>query len=162
MNLKMLPFFLALLFAFSPATRAQDGEQSAPIKVTIKKNPDHSYVAMKTDPDAHSAENSLYAADGRLMQTTIFILDDQGKPLGGFVYSPKGSQPRGTLLHKIRFQYDAMGRVSEMDYFTPTDQLLSRQVYTYDDTGKVKIVTYDAGGKITKTDSAAVALPDKR
>ena len=80
MNLKTLPLLLALLFVFTAESRAQiDGGGGAPIKVTITKYPDHSYASMKTDPDAHTAENTKFDAAGRVMQTTVFALDDQGR-----------------------------------------------------------------------------------
>ena len=153
MNLKTLLLLPALLFTLTMKSRAQEG--GTPIKVTITKYPDHSYAAMKTDPDAHSAENTKYDATGKVMQTTVFALDDAGKAVSSLIYAPKGDDPKGTLLSKATYKYDASNRVSEVDYYTPTDQLKTRQVYQYGADGKViKIDNYDASGKLTSSQTS--------
>lgn len=154
MNLKTLPLLLpVLLFAFTAESRAQDG--GAPINIKITKYPDHSYSAMKTDPDSHSAENTKYDSSGRVMQTTVFALDDEGRAVSGFVYAPKGTNPKGILIYKTAYKYDAANRVSEVDYFSTTDQLKNRQVYQYSPDGKLlKIDNYDASGKLTSTQAS--------
>lgn len=163
MKLIALAFLPALFFAFSPAGHAQDTDESTPVKVTITRYGDNSYTAMKTDPDAHTAESSSYNAAGKLLQTTYFDLDELGKAMGGVVYAPKGSDPKGILLYKTRYKYDEMNRVGEVDNYSPTDQLLSRQVYHYDTAGKVtKIDTYDAAGNIINPNASSEAIPDKK
>jgi len=162
MKLSLPAFVLALFFVFTPASRAQDDE-STPIKVTITRYKDNSYTAMKTDPDSHAAESSTYNSGGKLTQTIVFALDDQGRAIGGFVYAPKGDEPKGILLYKTRYQYDEAGRVGEVDYYTTTDQLQSRQIYHYDAAGKfTRSETYDAAGHLVNSNAAVVAIPGSR
>ncbi len=153
MKLSAVPVLLPLLFVLAVNCRAQD-DDTAPIKVKITRYPDHSYSAMKTDLANHEAENSKYGPDGKLTETTYFALDEDGKAVSGWVYAPKGSEPKGTLLYKTAYKYDATNLVSEVDYYTATDQLKSRQVYRYDPAGKLlKTETFDAAGNLVSTAS---------
>jgi hypothetical protein len=81
-----LPFLLVLLFAFSTAGRAQDDtDGSGAIKVTITKHDDGSYTAMQTNPEERTAESSTYNAKNKLLQTTVFQFDEQGRAAVGAV-----------------------------------------------------------------------------
>jgi hypothetical protein len=165
MQSKTLPFLLALLFVLCPKSRAQDGDGSSPVQVKITRYPDHSYSAMKTDPDDHSAENSKYDSSGNLVETTVFSLDDQGRAVYGFVYTPKGTEPKGVLRYKTRYLYDAgvSSRVSEVDYYSTNDQLLRRDVYHYDAAGGVtKIDRYDSSGHVTTVTAAPSDAPGQK
>ncbi|HWB60505.1 MAG TPA: hypothetical protein VG733_13500 [Chthoniobacteraceae bacterium] len=152
-TLKTLPVLLALMFCFSAKSRAQfDGEGSAPVKVTITRYKDKSYTATKTDPDSHTAETSKYDAAGKLMQTTVFTLDDVGRAIAGFVYAPQGTNPKGMLRYKCRYVYDTANRVSEVDNYSVSDQLISKQVYHYKADGTAdRVDNYDPSGKLTST-----------
>ncbi len=170
MKSKVLPFLLSLLFAFQPAGRAQDAARDADgndgsgaVKVTITKHDDGSYTAMKTDPEDRSAESSTYNSRNVLVQTIVYQFDDQGRAAAGAVYSPKGTTPKGRLLYIMRYKYDNMNRISEVDNFSATDQLLTRQVYHYDAAGKsTKVDTYDAAGNPINTSSPSAAIPDRK
>lgn len=155
MKLKTIPVLLALLFVFGAKSRAQDdGGNATPVTVKITRYADNSYEAMKTDIDAHSAESSKYDSRGNLVETTVFVLDENGRAKGGFIYEPKGKDPKGTLKRKTLYKYDAMSRVSEVDYFSPTDQYEGRWVYHYDAAGKVtKIDQYDPSGNLISSSS---------
>ena len=75
--------------------------------------------------------------------------------MSGLVYAPKGTDPKGTLIYKATYKYDATNRVSEVDNYSPTDQLKSRQMYQYSADGKLlKIENYDASGRLISTQTS--------
>jgi hypothetical protein len=118
---------------------------------------------LRTDPDSHTAESSDYNAQGKLVKTTVFDFDEQGRALSGSVYSPRGETAKGLLLYKMRYKYDTFNRVCEVDNYSASDELLSRQVYHYDAAGKVaKLATYDAAGNLINPTSSSAAIPDKK
>jgi len=152
MKLSAAAILLALVFVLAPKCRAQDDDDTAPVKVKITRYPDNSYSAMKTDLANHEAENSKYDAAGKLTETTYFSLDENGRALYGWVFAPKGAEPKGTLKYKTAYKYDAMSRLIEVSYYTANDQFKNREVYSYDSAGKVaKKEIYDAAGKLTAT-----------
>ena len=159
---KSLPFLMVLLFALRPACRAQDGEGTSAVKVDITRYADGSYSATRTDPDAHTSESFTYTSQGRLVKITAYEFDDSGKASGASVYAPKGDA-KGALLYKMRYKYDAMNRVGEVDNYSADDQLQSRQVYHYDNAGKVsKVETYDAAGNLINSSASSAAIPDPK
>jgi hypothetical protein len=63
----------------------------------------------------------------------------------------------------MRYKYDLMNRVGEVDNYSAADQLLTRQVYHYDAAGKVtKIDTFDATGNAINSSSTSAAIPDRK
>ena len=151
MKTSILTAVPALLLFTGAICRAQED-----IKVTITKNKDQTYSTMKTDVDNHSAEETKCDASGRVIETTVFVLDDTGKALGGFIYDPKGDKPKGILRQKTRYKWDESNRVSDIYYFSVSDKLLSHEVYRYGaDGGVTKIDTYDPAGNLISSTSAA-------
>jgi len=138
----LLPLFLALLCASSPAQDNTANFAPGTIRVTTTLHNDGTKTVMKTDPDSHTAEASTYNQANKLQIRVVFNLDDQGQPTGGSTYSPKG-----VLLCKMRYLRDGTNRVNEVDTYSTTNVLLTRQIYHFDAANRVtKIDSYDGNG----------------
>lgn len=164
MKLKFRLLPLLLLAAATPAAHAQDAPSST-IKVTTSLNNDGTKTVVKTDGDNNTAENSVYDSHDKLIQKTVFKIGDNGSPVGGYVYATRGvdakGQPKMVLVYMMVYKRDGLNRLSEVYNYSPTKQLLSRQVYRYDAGNKViKVDNYDAAGNSIGS-GASQAIPDR-
>jgi hypothetical protein len=144
-------------FMFLAATmgaQAQDASAANVVKVTTTLHGDGTRTVTKLDAEARTTESSKYSGD-KLIQRSVFKLNDQNKPETGEIYDAKGK-----LLMKVKNVHDDMGRVSEETRYTSDDQFIVRLVYHYGTSGQVaKIDGYDASGNLLPS---GPAKKDKR
>ena len=167
MKSRPLIILLVLLFAFRPASHAQDDSQSDTIRVTTTLHPDGTKTVTQNNPDDRTVETSNYDAADKLLQKIVYNVDELGQAVTGSLYMPKGVSKTGApllvLVYKMKYKHDGLNRVSEVENYSPADQLVTRQVFHYDPSNRViKIDTYDAAGNIIATPSNSEAVPDKR
>jgi hypothetical protein len=145
---RILTATLCALLASAAAAPGQDAAGNV-VKVTTTLHPDGTRTITKLDAVEHTSESSRYSGE-RLLQRTVFKLNEQNQPESGDFFDGKG-----TLVHKLKFVRDESGRVSEEIRFTPDDRFVVRYVYRYDATGRVlKMDGYDADGNPLPTGPA--------
>ncbi len=165
MKLPFLLLPLALLALTAQPARAQEAPTNT-IKVTTSINKDGTKTVVQTDPMEGKAETSIYSAQDKLVQKTILKLGDSGTPEGGWVYTVRGVTAKGApklvLVYMMVYKRDNLNRLSEVLNYSPTNQLLSRQVYRYDGGSKlIRVDNFDATGKPIGA-TASQAIPDKK
>jgi len=141
---------LSLTFLSRTAYPQDDAAEPQPIRVTETLHNDGTKTVMKSDPDNHTSTSETYDHADKLLQKTVYDLDEQGQAIGATAYSPKGK-----ALYKLTYKRDSANRVNEVDTYTVAGALVSRTVYQYAAGGKVIAVnTYDASGNQISSSTA--------
>ncbi len=133
-----------LLATLAPITLfAQDG--GAPVKVTTTLHSDGTQTVLKTDPDARTAESTLLDAAQKVIQRTVYGLDDQGQFTTASVFDGNGK-----LVFKSVYVRDESNRLTEQLDSSADDKLLRKLKFEYDSYGKLTLVrTFDPAGNET-------------
>ena len=133
----------ALLVPLRSALAQEEG--GAPIKVTTTLHSDGTQTVLKTDPDNHTAESTTMDASQKVLQRTVYAMDDQGQYLSADVFDSKDK-----LSFKSVFSRDSSGRVNQQLDTTPEGKPLRKLVFEYDPRGKLaRVRTFDAAGNET-------------
>lgn len=122
----------------------------ATVKVTQTLHSDGTQTVLRSDLNEHQAEATLLDVSKKVLQRTVYTLDDQGQYLAAAIYNGNNK-----LLMKSTYKRDSSNRVFEQLDFTADDQLLRRLAFEYDSRGKLmRVRTFDpAGNDITPASS---------
>jgi hypothetical protein len=150
---------LALL-AFAQAGFAQAPDTSGTVRVTMTMNADGSRTEYKFDDANRKAVATITNADGKLRERIRYQLDEASRFASSRVFGPDGK-----FRFKSRYKYDSAGRLEEEVQMTDKDAVLSRIVYSYDQSGRqTGYAIYDGNGKLLgrTTDPGSKAPPKSR
>lgn len=138
--MKRLFLAFAIALACTVAGNAQDGGST--LKVTTRLNADGTRTDTQKDLEARTSETKTYSASKKLIQRTVFLLDEQGREVDGMIFDAKDK-----VTGQVSFRYDPFGRLSEQIEKAPNGTILRRFVFRRDPNGNVKkIDTLDAQG----------------
>ncbi len=141
--MKSLFFALASLLLAAPWAAAQN-ETYGTIKATTKLRPDGSTSTTITDPDKHTAEETITNSAGKVLQKTTYILGDRDFADSAIFYNAKGQ-----VVYKANYKRDDMGRVLESAFSSPDDRYLGKRVFVYGADGNAsQVIDYDANGQV--------------
>ena len=141
--MKALPLLFCLILAAAPAAQAQLTRSDA-IKATTTVHGDGTRSTMVVNPEAQSAEETLYNAAGKTLRKVVYPLDPQNQPIGAITYDAKG-----TIIAKSSYKRDSSGRIGEETITSAAGQFLRRRVYTYSMQNKISgVEEYDANGTL--------------
>lgn len=155
----MKSIFLVLLGVLFVSSWACAQETYGTIKATTKLRPDGSTSTTITDPDKHTAEETITNAAGKVMQKTTYILGDRDLADSAIFYNAKGQ-----VVYKANYKRDDAGHVLESAFSSADDRYLGKRVFVYGADGVAKeIVDYDANGQvITPAQSASKSSKKRR
>ncbi len=155
--MKSLPFLFACLLLAAPWARAQN-DSFGTIRATVKLRPDGSKSTTITDPDKHTAEETISNAAGKMVSKTTYILGENDVAESAIFYNAKGE-----IIYKASYKRDVVGNVTETAFASPDDQYLGKRVFVYGPDGKAsQVIDYDANGQVIPTAQTAAGKPAKK
>jgi len=135
-------FFAVLIGLASPGFLRNTFAQDLTVKVSIVTHEDGSRTVTKTDPAAHTSEQTTLTMQDKLLKRTVYELDENNLPVSGVIYQPNGQPTR-----KIVYRYDPLNRISEEQDYSMSDKFLGKFVYEYNKNGNIsRVRSYDASG----------------
>lgn len=141
--MKSLAAFLALSVLAAPMLLAQ--ESYGTIKVTVKLRPDGTRCTTKTDPEKHTAEETITDNGNKVLKKTTYLLGDGNIAVGAIFYDAQGN-----LLYQASYQRDGAGHVTEASFSAADGTYLGKRVFVYGGTGDAptQVADYDASGQM--------------
>lgn len=145
--------FVPLILAV-PLASAQ--ETFGTIKVTVKQLEGGFRSTTITDPEKHTAEETVTYNDGKdavgrtipgkVLKKTVYQLGEDGIAVGATFYDGKGK-----VIYKANYTRDGSGRVTEAAFNSSDDRYLGKRVFVY--TGSptdpaTQVIDYDANGQL--------------
>jgi len=149
MNRSLALILLASLTTLAPlALNAQ--EAGSAVKVTTTLHSDGTQTVLKTDPDSHTAESTLLDASQKVLQRTVYALDDQGQFTNASIYDGQGK-----LVYKSTYTRDESNHLKEQVDTTADDKVVRKLTFEYNNLGKlVRVRSFDATGNETTPQSS--------
>ena len=137
-------FAITLLLAcmFCSGTTGYGQEEINPIKVQTIMHPDGSRTDTMKDLDARTTDVKIYNKKGKLIQHSVFTLDDQEREIEGTIYDANEK-----VIGYVSNKYDVLGQLKERSEKDANGKLFRRLVYRRDPSGKIiGIDAFDGNG----------------
>jgi hypothetical protein len=147
---------LTLLIGLALIPLARGQGDGGPIKATMRLRPDGTRATTVVDPEKRSAEETITTSNGKMIQKTVFQLDDRDLATSATHYDSKGS-----VYYKDTYNRDDNDRIVESSFSDAKGKPLGKRVFVYLG-DKVSIEDYDAdGNRIMPAKPASPSKPDK-
>lgn len=156
---RLLLLLIALSCVASHTASAQlpESNNANTKRVTVSQNNDGSRTTYEIDNETRKAVATTTGADGKILSTIRYELDEAGRFAKGEVFT-RGDQFRFKTIYK----YDSGGRLESETQLTKDHVVRNKLVYSYDAVSgrQTGYAVYDGAGKlIGQTNSNAPAGP---
>ena len=155
--MKSISLLSACLLLAAPWACAQS-ETYGTIRATVKLRPDGSKSTTITDPDKHTAEETISNAAGKVLSKTTYILGENDAAESAIFYNAKGD-----VVYKASYKRDVVGHVIETAFASPDDRYLGKRVFVYGADGNAsQVIDYDANGQVIPSSQTASGKSSKK